>query len=606
MVAAAIFRRCALVVVCLLAVVQQGSRTMAQGEVLTRFTDQVLPHHGRCEPISIPLCQDLPYNETIMPNLLNHQKQEDAGLEVHQFFPLVKVRCSPDLKLFLCAMYAPVCTVLEDPLPPCRSLCESARTGCESLMNKFGFQWPESLECAKFPLAGLCVGQNNSDTSPTDSPATRRPPYDKGRVNFPVSAFPGAGNSLPGGAGIGIFPNGTRVGISRTFEFQCPIQLKVENLEYKLIVGGGEPTPDCAAPCYDLFWDANHQRVSRLWIGVWSMICCALSLFTVLTFLIDMSRFRYPERPIIFLSGCYFVIAVAYITGFFLKDRISCNERIVPHNIRDYRFDSNYVTTIWTVPTIVQGTKKEGCTILFMMLYFFTMASSIWWVIVTLTWFLSAGLKWSNEAIEQNSHFFHLVAWAIPAVKTITILAMGKIDGDVLSGVCYVGLSSVNALRGFVLAPLVAYLVIGTFFLVAGFVSLFRIRTIMKHDGTKTDKLEKLMMRIGIFSIMYFVPAVVVVACLFYEERHHELWTLSWWNRICRPGSGYDIPCLSPYTYVLPQYRPNLWVFLVKYTMSLVVGITSGVWIWSGKTLQSWSNFYRKISGSARPDETVV
>jgi len=49
------------------------------------------PHHGRCEPITIPLCKDIQYNETIMPNLLDHQKQEDAGLEVHQFYPLVKV-----------------------------------------------------------------------------------------------------------------------------------------------------------------------------------------------------------------------------------------------------------------------------------------------------------------------------------------------------------------------------------------------------------------------------------------------------------------------------------------------------------------------------------
>ena len=47
--------------------------------------------HGRCEPITIPLCKDIQYNMTIMPNLLNHRKQDDAGLEVHQFYPLVKV-----------------------------------------------------------------------------------------------------------------------------------------------------------------------------------------------------------------------------------------------------------------------------------------------------------------------------------------------------------------------------------------------------------------------------------------------------------------------------------------------------------------------------------
>uniref|UniRef100_A0A3B4ADG6 FZ domain-containing protein n=1 Tax=Periophthalmus magnuspinnatus TaxID=409849 RepID=A0A3B4ADG6_9GOBI len=130
-----------------------------------------IPDHGFCQPISIPLCTDIAYNETIMPNLLGHTNQEDAGLEVHQFYPLVKVQCSPDLKFFLCSMYAPVCTVLEQALPPCRSLCERARQGCEALMNKFGFQWPDSLACESFPVHGageLCVGQNMSDR--TDDP----------------------------------------------------------------------------------------------------------------------------------------------------------------------------------------------------------------------------------------------------------------------------------------------------------------------------------------------------------------------------------------------------------------------------------------------------
>ncbi|XP_076868251.1 uncharacterized protein LOC143519072 [Brachyhypopomus gauderio] len=125
-----------------------------------------VPEHGSCQPISIPLCTDIAYNETIMPNLLGHTNQEDAGLEVHQFYPLVKVQCSPDLKFFLCSVYAPVCTDKEKALPPCRSLCERARQGCEALMNKFGFQWPDTLACESFPVHGageLCVGQNTSE-----------------------------------------------------------------------------------------------------------------------------------------------------------------------------------------------------------------------------------------------------------------------------------------------------------------------------------------------------------------------------------------------------------------------------------------------------------
>ena len=41
-----------------------------------------LAPHGKCEPIQVPLCKDIQYNETIMPNLLSHTKQEDAGMEV--------------------------------------------------------------------------------------------------------------------------------------------------------------------------------------------------------------------------------------------------------------------------------------------------------------------------------------------------------------------------------------------------------------------------------------------------------------------------------------------------------------------------------------------
>lgn len=84
------------------------------------------------------------------------------------------------------------------------------------------------------------------------------------------------------------------------------------------------------------------------------------------------------------------------------------------------------------------------------------------------------------------------------------------VAGDILTGVCYVGLWNVEMLRSFVLAPLLVYLALGTVFLLAGFVSLFRIRTVMKHDGTKTDKLEKLMIRIGVFSVLYTVSTATV------------------------------------------------------------------------------------------------
>lgn len=541
-------------------------------------------HHGMCEPITIPLCKDIQYNETIMPNLLNHQKQDDAGLEVHQFFPLVKVQCSPHLRFFLCTMYVPVCTVLEEAIPPCRSLCNQAREGCESLMNKFGFQWPESLRCERFPVNGLCVGENTTDTEPT-----KKPPTSSG----------GTGSTGDGGE-VGntvILPDSnsgsTDVAVTNDLSIQCPVGLEVpKGFDYRLKIGN-HVERDCGAPCFNMFFNDKERKFARWWIGIWSCICLASTLFTVLTFMIDMQRFRYPERPIIFLSGCYFMVALAYVVGFALREKISCNDPFEPQ--------TPGVTKDQMLQVVTQGTKKEGCTILFMMLYFFSMASSIWWVILTLTWFLAAGMKWGHEAIEANSQYFHLAAWAVPAIKTIAILAMGQVDGDVLSGVCYTGIFDEDALRGFVLAPLVVYLIIGTSFLLAGFVSLFRIRTIMKSDGTKTDKLEKLMVRIGIFSVLYTVPATIVIACYFYEQAFRSKWTVTWLNTNC---NNFGMPCPTSEKLESKPW-PAFNVFMIKYLMTVIVGITSGVWIWTGKTFLSWKTFSRRIF-SRRNNESVV
>lgn len=116
----------------------------------------------------------------------------------------------------------------------------------------------------------------------------------------------------------------------------------------------------------------------------------------------------------------------------------------------------------------------------------------------------------------------------------MSVLALGKVEGDVLSGVCFVGQLDRHSMAVFLLIPLSVYLALGTLFLFAGFVSsctiffkyysifvfqvsLFRIRTVMKNDGTRTDKLERLMARIGFFSALFILPSFVYLACLFYE-----------------------------------------------------------------------------------------
>ena len=119
---------------------------------------------SRCEKIRISFCKGLGYNTTIFPNNLDHDNQDEALKSANEFTILVEAECSPEIALFLCSLYAPVCIENQKALPPCRSLCQNARSGCEGLMNRFGYKWPERFECENFPKEGLCVGRNASSS----------------------------------------------------------------------------------------------------------------------------------------------------------------------------------------------------------------------------------------------------------------------------------------------------------------------------------------------------------------------------------------------------------------------------------------------------------
>lgn len=525
------------------------------------MSSDLFPHHNRCEPITISICKDIPYNMTIMPNLIGHTRQEEAGLEVHQFAPLVKIACSPDLQLFLCSLYVPVCTILDEPIPPCRSLCESARL-CEALMKHYNFNWPENLECSKFPVYGgdgLCVAENTTATTPSPT-----------RANLP-RVTPARKNNAEA-------PH-------RNIGFVCPVQLKTPSgMGYSLKVGGKE-TRDCGAPCHAMFFPESERTVLRYWVGSWAAVCVASCLFTVLTFLIDSSRFRYPERAIVFLAICYLVVGCAYVAGLGAGDSVACREPFPPP-IRLGRLQM--------MSTITQGHRQStSCTVLFMALYFCCMAAFAWWSCLALAWFLAAGLKWGHEAIENKSHLFHLAAWAIPALQTISVLALAKVEGDILSGVCFVGQLDTHSLGVFLILPLCIYLSIGALFLLAGFVSLFRIRTVMKTDGKRTDKLERLMLRIGFFSGLFILPALGFLGCLFYEYYNFDDWMIQWNRDMCKV---FSIPCPLVRNSA-EEARPIFQIYMVKYLCSMLVGVTSSVWLYSSKTVVSWRNFVERLQG---------
>ncbi|CAF1004098.1 unnamed protein product [Adineta steineri] len=488
-------------------------------------------------------CATMPWNMTIFPNLLGHTRAEEADYELALYVPLFNINCSKSLKYFLCSVFTPICSPLPtlSAVKPCRNLCEEARRGCESIMKQFGYSWSSQLRCSQYPIDQPCF---EAPKDPNQQIISAKYDYDS--------------------------------------DSSCSYQYRIAqtDLKYKF-----DHEPNCAMPCNRSLFTNDQVHFVRHYVGVLAILCLLSTLFTIITYSIDLSRFRYPERPILFLSICYFILACAYVGGFvdyFYGSNIVCNTE-------DYSFTGQ-------TRFLMQGTHNKLCVLTFLLIYYFGMASMIWWVILTLTWFLAAGLKWGHEAIDSQSIYFHLASWGIPACLSVVLISKRSIDGDYLTGVCYTGLTEPNVQRGFILIPICIFLFVGLCFLLSGFISVFKIRTVMKHEGTKTDKLERFMVRIGTFSVVYIIPQFILIICLFYEQNNYSHWLQTWKyeEKFCSNSLNCQLNDNK-------KYRPRFELFMVKYTCMLAIGIISSGWVLNGKTIATWRKFFsrrRRSSGS--------
>ncbi|CAI2353630.1 unnamed protein product [Caenorhabditis sp. 36 PRJEB53466] len=489
---------------------------------------------------------------TSYPNSYGHEKQEEAGLEVHQFFPLVEYGCFEHLKFFLCTMYTPICQDNYDkPILPCMELCLEAQTKCSPIMNKYGFRWPETLSCDALPKMSDQMTTGNICAAPPDTPKKHKSGHHHQKQQQ---------SELRPQVGISKIDNEVLVPNSecqctcnQPFQFVTSEKAKVGNVS------------NCAYSCHAPALTENKALVSN-WLAFWSITCAVLAAFTFLTFLIETDRFQYPERPIFMLAFCQLMVAVGFMIRYFVG-----HEEIACDSMRIKGADDN---------------SGSLCFVVFLLTYFFGMAAFVWWVILSLTWVLAAASKWSPEAIASFSFHFHVVGWCLPAAQTVLVIIFNAIDGDPITGICYVGNTDIHFQRVFVLAPLLVYFLVGVFFLIIGFFNLWSIRNEVQKQHPSLEsahKITQLMSKIGIFSLLYTIPSLLIISVLFYEQNHRPLWEQS---QLCS---------CSPKQ---PLGDSSLVIALLKTCCMCILGWTSGFWVCSTKTLSSWKNAICCLGGS--------
>ncbi|KAL3085018.1 hypothetical protein niasHS_010087 [Heterodera schachtii] len=507
--------------------VEANSRNAAHTHISESEEYQFTNVNPKCERIRIEMCNDIQYNMTIYPNLLKHAKQEEAEMDIKQYEMLVKVQCSADFKFFLCTLFTPVCTILNEPIPPCRHLCLSAKSGCETLMRKFGYQWPEIFDCDKMPESrdGMCVGE--SKTEETDSGAS--------------ADGKGAEESTERGG---------------KWAMECPHTMKVLSKRSHSLLIANHSIDHCSLPCHGdgivpTFFGVHIRHYLRLWTGAWAVTCCVCCAFTIITFLIDIERFEFPEKAIFYMAICYLLVSATYMVGLVEEDSLSCA-----------------VSSATKQQLVTQGNENILCSVVAVVHYFFNFAGTLWWLVLCFSWFLVTTLKWGEAPVGQFS------------------------------------------LNLPIIFPL---LCVGLVLFASGFVSILRIRSYIKghrfvankfEQTDASDKLSKLMFRIGCFSLIYVLPMAVGIFCAFYQTENIGHWLTNWYSTRClhaqRSAFGFTHPraqCPVGDDVQLSR-QPDPVLFFLKYLSHFSIGIACVVWTLNGKTVASYGDFLARLFSS--------
>ncbi|KAG7243389.1 hypothetical protein INR49_011846 [Caranx melampygus] len=92
---------------------------------------------AKCTDVQLSYCDDMPYTQTMYPNILGHKTRDEA--EAGAEYLLISVvesllggDCNPEIRMLGCSVLAPRCEK-EKVLKPCRTTCEAVHKNAAML-----------------------------------------------------------------------------------------------------------------------------------------------------------------------------------------------------------------------------------------------------------------------------------------------------------------------------------------------------------------------------------------------------------------------------------------------------------------------------------------
>lgn len=494
---------------------------------------------GRCELLKHKTCfgSVLPYNYSSVL-LTDSYSQEQTRERLYAYHAIKHVpKCWAVIQPFLCAVFLPKCDEIDGEqyvYLPSLEMCRKTQEPCRILYDTPYF--PDFLKCNETLFPSKC----NNDVR--------------------EMKFNSTGQCLK------------------------PLVSTDNPASYYKDIDG------CGVQCKDPhFTDYEHDQIHKL-VSWGASVCLVLNLFTIATYWLDweISK-KFPAVVLLYISICYSLVCLGWLMQFLIdRDMIVCKP---DGTLRQSEPSGNAML----------------CNIVFFLVYYFIIAAMNWFVIFNyalyqmifkaigncLIFFTNTFFKQIliyagklQEKSKKTSHF-HLIAWSIPSILWITIMGLGEVDGDSVTGICFVGHVN-HVMRGiFLLVPVFLTLVVGGFFLAKGTCLMTKQKILSRYtvEPDKRKKLQRAIVRMLVCNFLIFVFIVITFLCHFIEFTNSTKWDSSLREYIiCLISSTYTD---SPMTCKM-NHRPSVSYAQLHLLVFFGSGIVMCSWIWTKSTIDSW------------------
>ncbi|NWY43825.1 SMO protein, partial [Sylvia atricapilla] len=377
-----------------------------------------------------------------------------------------------------------------------------------------------------------------------------------------------------------------------------------------------EDVEGCGIQCQNPLFTEKEHREMHVYIAAFSSVTIFCTFFTLATFVADWRNSnRYPAVILFYINACFFVGSIGWLAQFMdgARDEIVC------------RADG---TMRLGEPT---SNETLSCVIIFVIVYYSLMSGVIWFVMLTYAWHTSfKALGTTYQPLLGKTSYFHLITWSIPFVLTVAILAVAQVDGDSVSGICFVGYKNYRYRAGFVLAPIGLVLIVGGYFLIrgrcastlgkgpgspwvsphpvtpspspAGVMTLFSIKS--NHPGLLSEKaaskINETMLRLGIFGFLAFGFVFITFGCHFYDFFNQAEWERSFREYVlCEANVTIATQTNKPIPECEIKNRPSLLVEKINLFAMFGTGVSMSTWVWTKATLLIWKRTWCRLTGQS-------